>query len=69
MNSGKLGTLAILLVLILPGCTSDAAKRSAYEALHQKWCMDRTGVPNCDPDHKSYDAYEKEREEVLKGQQ
>jgi hypothetical protein len=68
MNCGRLCGLALSLVVALSACTSDAAKRSAYEALHQKGCMDRTGVPNCDPDHPSYETYKKEREKVLEGQ-
>jgi len=50
----------------LPACTSEAVKRSTYEASYQKHCMDSTGAPNCDPEHKSYDEYKKDREEVLK---
>jgi hypothetical protein len=69
MNYGKLCGIAMLAVVGFCGCTSDAVKRSAYEAVHQKGCMDRTGSPNCDPEHPSYDAYKKQRDEVLEGGQ
>jgi hypothetical protein len=69
MNYGRLFGAAMLLGVALCGCTTDAAKRSAYEALHQKGCMDRTGFPNCDPQHPSYDTYQKQREELQGGGQ
>jgi hypothetical protein len=58
--------LILLLALGAMGCTTDAVKRSAYEAAYQKSCMDRTGVPDCDPEHHSYDDYQKARGELLK---
>jgi hypothetical protein len=48
-----------------PACSSDQVNRSAYEAVYQKSCMDQTGVPNCDPEHMTYDEYRKDREQVL----
>lgn len=66
MNRSILVGTVILLVLALPACTSEAIKRGTYEASHQKHCMDTTGSPNCDPEHKSYDEYKKDRDEVLK---
>lgn len=68
MKGGKLGAAAILGCLALSGCSSEAMKGGAYEALYQKECMDRTGVPDCDPDHKSYETYRRDREEVLERQ-
>jgi hypothetical protein len=58
--------IAIMLLLLLPGCTSEAIKRGTYEAAYQKACMDRTGNPNCDPEHKSYDQYKRDRETIIK---
>jgi hypothetical protein len=52
--------------MVLPACTSEAVKQGTYEAIYQKGCMDRAGTPNCDPEHKSYDRYKKEREESQK---
>ena len=56
---------ACVLAVALCACTSGAAKRAAYEAVYQKECLDRTGVPNCDPAHKSYDEYTRDRNEAL----
>jgi hypothetical protein len=59
-----IGTI-LLFTLASSACTSDDFKRSAYEAVYQKECVDRTGTPNCDPEHRSYDEYDKDREEAL----
>ena len=56
----------ILFALALSACTSDAMHRGAYEALYNKECIDREGTPNCDPEHKSYDEYTKDREQATK---
>jgi hypothetical protein len=55
----------IFLTLALAACTSEGLKRGAYESLHQKQCMDRTGEPNCDPEHSSYENYQGDREQLL----
>ena len=60
------GVITFVVALACTACSSEATKRAAYEALYQKDCMDRTGIPQCDPEHKDYDEYRKEREEVLK---
>jgi len=65
MNPRTAAGIAAYLLLALSACTSEAVKSSAYEALHQKGCIDRTGTPNCDPQHKGYDEYQKERNAVL----
>jgi len=57
--------IASLVAFACAACSSEATKRAAYEALYQKDCIDRTGIPQCDPEHKDYDEYRKEREEVL----
>jgi len=71
-NSSRLNRntlVAIVVILpILAACSSEAVKRSTYEALHQKQCMDDAKTPNCDPEHKSYDQYKKDREETLKSE-
>jgi hypothetical protein len=64
-HSMSIGIL-LLLALALTACTSESVKRGSYEALHQKQCIDRTGTPNCEPGHESYDDYKKDREDVLK---
>jgi hypothetical protein len=58
-----------LLALAAAACTSESVKRSTYEALQQKQCIDRTGNPDCEPGHESYDAYQKDRAAVLKQDQ
>lgn len=55
--------LLSLSILVLLGCTSENLKRSAYEAVYQKECLDRTQTPNCDPAHPSYNKYEQKRKE------
>lgn len=67
-RSTSIGPL-LLLALAATACTSESVKRGSYEALYQKQCMDRTGTPNCEPGHESYDAYRKDREAVLKKDQ
>jgi len=54
-----------LVTLACAACSSEATKRAAYEALYQKDCIDRTGIPQCDPEHMDYDRYRKERDEAL----
>ena len=58
--------IALALLLVLSACSSESVTRGTYEAIYQKGCMDREGKPNCDPEHKSYDQYKKEREESRK---
>ena len=54
-------SLAVLLSLL--GCANpEAAKPSAYQMLYQKGCMDRYHLPDCDPNHKSYEEFKKDRE-------
>jgi len=57
--------LAVALIA-LAGCSTDDVKRATYEGLYQKSCNDRTGEFNCDPDHRDYEQYKKERDEALK---
>ncbi|MGE5242489.1 MAG: hypothetical protein ACM3NI_12665 [Bacteroidota bacterium] len=66
MHTMKPIGIALTLLLVLSACATESAKRGAYEAIYQKGCMDREGKPNCDPQHKSYDQYEKERKESPK---
>ncbi len=56
--------LSLLALPTLSACSTEAVKRSAYESLHQKHCIDTTGSPNCDPEHKHYDRYRKDRESL-----
>ena len=66
MHTMKRTSIVLTLLLVLSACASESAKRGAYEAIYQKGCMDREGKLNCDPEHKSYDQYKKEREESPK---
>jgi hypothetical protein len=68
VNHGNLCVVVMLGGLALSGCTSDTLQQGSYEALYQKACLDRAGVPDCDPDHKSFETYRREREEVLERQ-
>jgi len=69
MNRNIYLAAVVFFMPALPGCTSDELKRGTYEALYQKQCMDQSGMPNCDPGHKSYDEYQREREAALKSDQ
>ena len=66
MNRHITAILAFLLTLLLSACSSEAVKGSVYEALQQKGCIDRSGTPHCDPEHKGYEEYKKERDAALK---
>ncbi len=57
----------VLSPVLLSACTYDGVKRTAYESIYQRNCMDRVGVPDCDSEHKSYDRYKYEREKSLEG--
>ena len=61
-----LAATVVLLSLVWSACTSDYFKRTAYEAAYQKGCVDRVATTNCDPDHKTYDQYAKERERMMR---
>lgn len=58
--------VALILLLGLSACASESVTRGAYEAIYQKGCVDREGKLNCDPEHKSYEQYQKEREQTQK---
>jgi hypothetical protein len=68
MNTKAVNGLAMMAVSMLAACSSVQVKRSAYEAVYQKSCMDQTGVTNCDPEHMTYDEYRKDRERVLESE-
>ena len=57
--------LILAATLLVTGCSGDAVKRATYEAAYQKNCIDQTGAANCDPAHKDYDTYRKERDQAL----
>ena len=57
---------AVLLSLAWSACTSGNIKRAAYEATYQKGCIDRVGVPNCDPGQPSYAEYSNDRERLTR---
>lgn len=56
--------LSLLLLPFVSACSTETVKRSAYELLHQKQCIETTGSPNCDPEHKNYDRYRKDRDSL-----
>jgi hypothetical protein len=66
MDKKLLAATAVLLSLAWSACTSDQVKRAAYEAAYQKSCIDRTGLPACNPDHQDYDQYQSERGKLVK---
>jgi hypothetical protein len=66
MNKMLLAATIVLLSLAWSACTSDHIKRAAYEAAYQKGCIDRAGTPNCDPEHKTYESYSKDRDQLLR---
>lgn len=55
--------MAAMLVLLLAACSSEGARRAAYEAAYQKGCLDRGAQANCDPQHPSYDEYRKQHQD------
>ena len=66
MRATSLTGITVLLLGALSGCASESGKRVTYDVLYQRACIERTGTLNCDPEHKDYDRYKKEREELLK---
>ena len=64
MKQGTSIGIFFLLALTLSACTAESVKQGSYEALYQKQCLDRTGIPNCEPGHESYDAYQNDRDAV-----
>lgn len=56
----------IFLFIILAGCSSRDINRDIYNALIQRECIQRTGVPNCDSRQPSYDEYQRNREAINK---
>jgi len=65
IRSIAVGVITSLVAFACAACSSEATKRAAYEALYQKDCIDRTGIPQCDPEHMYYDRYRTERDEAL----
>jgi hypothetical protein len=51
--------------LLLSACTADQMKSTAYDSLYQNECLRRNFTPQCDPAHKPYRDYDKERRKVL----
>ncbi len=68
MRTAHLAAMVVLLLGTLTGCASETGKRVTYDVLYQRACIERIGTLNCDPEHKDYDRYKKEREELLKPQ-
>ena len=66
MDKKFLAATAILLSLAWSACTSDHVKRAAYEAAYQKNCVERIGLPDCNPERQSYEEYSKDRERLTR---
>lgn len=59
--------LLLFILIFMSACSAQDIKRSTYDALHNKQCMDETGTTiNCDPDRMEYIDYKKQREGVIK---
>ena len=58
----------LLLFVTIPmlGCASKNLNRDMYNALIQRECIKKTGVPNCDSGQPSYEEYVREREAMNK---
>jgi hypothetical protein len=56
--------LITILCFFMAGCSSTSFKQAAYEGLHSRQCIEKTGNPDCDPDHISYEEYKKERDKL-----
>lgn len=59
-------TPIILLLACLSGCAHHSFNHFAYDALHARHCVKEEGVADCEPEHLSYEEYEKQRKEVRK---
>lgn len=66
MDKKLLAAIAVLLSLAWTACSSDHFKRAAYEAIYEKGCIDRVGLPNCSPERLSYEQYQAERQWPVK---
>ncbi|MBE0622983.1 MAG: hypothetical protein IH605_20535 [Burkholderiales bacterium] len=66
MDKKILAAIVVLLSIAWSACTSDHIKRAAYEAAYQKGCIDRVGTANCEPEHRSYEQYAQDRDQLIK---
>jgi hypothetical protein len=55
----------IVFILFLTGCASTSLKQGAYEGLYARQCVKDTGLPACNNNHMSYDAYKSERDKLI----
>jgi len=54
--------LSPLAILVLPGCASDSAQRTAFEALQEVGQEDCRKLPSVEcPKRESYDDYQRKR--------
>lgn len=53
--------LSLVIIVMLPACSAEMAKRAAYDSLQNKSDMDCRSNPgeNC-PEKKSYDEYQRD---------
>ncbi|HKQ30870.1 MAG TPA: hypothetical protein VJS66_06260 [Burkholderiales bacterium] len=59
-------SVGVLSISILSACTVEDFKAGMYEVFYQRQCMEELGMRDCDPEHKRYDDYKKEREALMR---
>lgn len=58
----NISLLLVSLIVMLPaGCAKTDIKRTTYNALQDRQCIEETGHPNCDSNDMSYDEYQEQR--------
>ena len=50
-----------LIATGLCACSSNRVNETVYDALNQRECIIKTGLPNCDSGQPGYDDYNRER--------
>jgi len=57
--------LSLVAVFLLPGCSSDSAQRTGFEALQNVGQQDCQTLPSVEcPKRESYDDYQRERKKL-----
>jgi hypothetical protein len=55
-----------LLATALAACTVQRIEEGMYETFYQRQCLLELAMRNCDPDHRNYEDYKKEREALMR---
>lgn len=58
--------MCLAILVFTDGCSTDTAKRTAYETLqnvHQQECLNNPSASNCEK-RESYDDYQRRRKEL-----